>query len=84
MRNKFVLIDNIIKDFDIFLISESMLDHTFTSFIFQHLKNLGEIEIEHPKFPNLELNLVFELHQSKRKWLFTAYTNHHFKMILSF
>ena len=24
---------------------------------------------EHPKFPDLEL-IVFELHQSKRKWLF--------------
>ena len=29
MRNKFVLVENIIKAFDIFLISESKLDCTF-------------------------------------------------------
>ena len=29
MRNNFFLVDNIIKDFDIFLISESKLDCTF-------------------------------------------------------
>ena len=31
MRNKFVLVENIIKPFDIFLISESKLDCTFPS-----------------------------------------------------
>ena len=30
MRNKFVLVQNIVKAFDIFLISESKLDCTFT------------------------------------------------------
>ena len=48
MRNKFVLIENIIKAFDIFLISESKLDCTFRliSFMLQDLNNLGEIEID--------------------------------------
>ena len=38
---------------------------------------------EHPKFPDLEL-MVFELHQSKRKWLFLGIYKPHVKMILSF
>ena len=48
MRNKFVLVENIIKAFNIFLISESKLDSTFRliSFMLQDLNNLGEIEID--------------------------------------
>ena len=48
MRNKFVLVENIIKAFDIFLISESKLDCTFpfNRFYVADLNNLGEIEID--------------------------------------
>ena len=30
-RNKFVFVEDIVKLFDVFLVSESKLDHTFTS-----------------------------------------------------
>ena len=92
MRNKFVLVENFIKAFDIFLISESKLACTFrfNQFyvaVFKQLRwnckqfggglmlyknennSCGPLN-EHSKFPDLEL-IVFELHQSKRKWLFS-------------
>ena len=48
MRNKFDLVENIIRAFDIFLISESKLDCTFSfnSFMLQDFNSLGEIEID--------------------------------------
>ena len=91
MRNKFVLVENIIKAFDILLISESKLGWTFpfNQFYIAGFKQFrrdrnrfgGSLMLyineiipcrplnEHPTFPDLEL-IVFELHQSKRKWLF--------------
>ena len=91
MRNKFVLVENIIKAFDIFLISESKLDCTFpfNQFYIAGFKQFrrdrnrfgGSLMLyinenipcrplkEYPTFPDLYL-IVFELHQSKRKWLF--------------
>ena len=104
MRNRFVLVENIIKAFDIFLRSESKLDCTFllNQFHIVGFKKFrrdqnrfgGGLMLyinenipcrplnEHPKFTDLKL-IVFELHQSKQKWLFLG-INHHVKMILSF
>ena len=91
MRNKFVLVQNIIKAFDIFLISESKSDCKFplNQFHIARFKQFrrnrnrfgGGLMLyinenilcrplnEHLKFPDLEL-IVFELDQSKRKWIF--------------
>ena len=91
MINKFVLVEIIIKAFDIFLISESKLDYIFScnqiyvagfkqfrrdrnwfrggSMLYTNGNICCRPLNEHPKFPNLEL-IIFELHQSKRKWLF--------------
>ena len=104
-KNKFVLLENIIKAFDIFLISESKSDYTFplNQFYIAGFKQIrrdrnrfgGDLMLyinenipcttlnEHPKFPDLEL-IVFELQQSKRKWLFLGIYKHHVKMKLSF
>ena len=92
MRNEFS-VENIIKAFEIFLISGSKLDCTFP---FNQIYMAGFKQFrrdrnqfggglmlyinenipcrslnEHPKFPDIEL-IVFELHQSKRKWLFVG------------
>ena len=91
IRNKFDTLDNIVKAFDIFLISESKLDNTFpiNQFaiggykVFRRDRNRfgGGLILyinenipckplsNHPMFSDLEL-MAFELHQSKRKWLF--------------
>ena len=91
MRKKFVLVENVIKAFDIFVILESELDCTFplNQFYIAGFKQFrrdrnrfgGDLMLyinenipctplnEHPKFPDVKL-IVFELHQSKRNWLF--------------
>ena len=91
IRNKFDTLDNTVKTFDIFLISESKLDNSFPTYQF----TIGGCKVfrrdcnrcggglilyinenipckplsNHPMFSDLEL-MAFELHQSKRKWLF--------------
>ena len=91
LRKKFVLVENVIKAFDIFVILESELDCTFplNQFYIAAFKQFrrdrnrfgGDLMLyinenipctplnEHPKFPDVKL-IVFELHQSKRNWLF--------------
>ena len=91
IRNKFDTLDNIVKAFDIFLISELKFDNTFpiSQFtiggykVFRRDRNRfgGGLILyinenipckplsNHPMFSDLEL-MAFELHQSKRKWLF--------------
>ena len=91
IRNKFDTLDNVVKAFDIFLISESKLDNTFpiNQFavggykVFRRDRNRfgGGLILyinenipckplsNHPMFYDLEL-MSFEIHQSKRKWLF--------------
>ena len=91
IRNKFDTLDNVVKAFDIFLISESKLDNTFpiNQFavggykVFRRDRNRfgGGLILyinenipckplnNHPTFSDPEL-MAFELHQSKRKWLF--------------
>ena len=93
MRNKCIFVENIIKAFDIFLISESKLDRTypFNQFYVAGFKKFrrdqnrfaGGLMLyvnenipcrplnEHPNFLVLKL-IVFEIHQSKRKWLFLS------------
>ena len=90
VRNKFDTLDEIVKVFDIFLISESKLDNTFpiSQFsirgykVFRRDRNrFGGGLILHvnenipcqpltdnPVFYDFEM-MVFELHQSKCKWL---------------
>ena len=91
IKNKFDILDNVVKAFDIFLLSESKLDNTFRTnqfpvgdykvfrhdcnhfgvgFILYINENIPWKPISnHTMFSNLEL-MAFELHQSKRKWLF--------------
>ena len=91
ISNKFDTFDNIVKAFDIFLISESKLENTFpiNQFAIGGYKILrrdrnrfgGGLILyinesipckplsNHSMFSDLEL-MAFELHQSKRKWLF--------------
>ena len=91
IRSKFDTSDNIVKAFDIFLISEQKLGNTFpiNQFaiggykVFRRDRNRfgGGLILyinenipckplsNHPMFSDLEL-MAFELHQSKRKWLF--------------
>ena len=49
MRKKFVLVKDVIKSRDVFLVPKSKLDSTVLvsqDHMFQDLKNLGEIEID--------------------------------------
>ena len=96
ISNKFDTFDNIVKAFDIFLISESKLENTFpiNQFAIGGYKILrrdrnrfgGGLILyinesipckplsNHSMFSDLEL-MAFELHQSKRKWLFLGIYN---------
>ena len=105
IRNTFDTLDEIVKAFDILLISESKLDNTFpiNQFTIRGYKVFrrdcnrfgGGLILyvnenipckpltDHPVFSDLEL-MVFELHQSKRKWLLLGIYKHLLKMLLNF
>ena len=105
IRNTFDTLDEIVKAFDIFLISESKLDNTFpiNQFTIRGYKvfrrDFNRFEgglilyvnenipckplTDHPVFSDLDL-MVFELHQSKRKWLLLGIYKHLLKILLNF